>query len=51
MRRTPPHLRWAGQHRTAGPSDTVRLSLGPENPADVVADLEQALERAAKEDR
>ncbi|GAB1334205.1 hypothetical protein ACE1SV_07950 [Streptomyces sp. E-15] len=51
--RAAPHRRTAGppDRRTAGPSDMVRLSLGPENPADVVVDLEQALERAAKEDR
>lgn len=36
---------------STAPKDMVRLSIGLENPADLVADLEQALERAAKEDR
>ncbi|MBL1106740.1 PLP-dependent transferase [Streptomyces sp. 5-8] len=35
---------------STAPKDRVRLSIGPESPADLVADLEQALERAAKED-
>ncbi|WP_229896159.1 PLP-dependent transferase [Streptomyces cinerochromogenes] len=36
---------------STAPKDMVRLSIGPESRADLVADLEQALERAAKEDR
>ncbi|MFI0808752.1 trans-sulfuration enzyme family protein [Streptomyces echinatus] len=35
---------------STAPKDMVRLSIGLESPADLVADLEQALERAAKED-
>ncbi|WP_328378014.1 PLP-dependent transferase [Streptomyces sp. NBC_00440] len=35
---------------SASPKDMLRLSIGLENPADLVADLEQALERAVKED-
>ncbi|WP_238783605.1 PLP-dependent transferase [Streptomyces monomycini] len=36
---------------STSPKDMIRLSIGLEDPADLVADLEQALERAAKEDR
>ncbi|MEW1889413.1 PLP-dependent aspartate aminotransferase family protein [Streptomyces sp. NPDC085659] len=36
---------------STSPKDMLRVSVGLENPADLVADLEQALERAAKEDR
>ncbi|MET9529785.1 PLP-dependent aspartate aminotransferase family protein [Streptomyces sp. NPDC006649] len=35
---------------SSSPKDMLRLSIGLENPADLVADLEQALERAVKED-
>ncbi|MEU2790037.1 PLP-dependent aspartate aminotransferase family protein [Streptomyces sp. NPDC007100] len=36
---------------STSPKDMIRLSIGLEDPADLVADLEQALERAAKEER
>jgi cystathionine gamma-synthase len=36
---------------STSPQDMLRISVGLENPADLVADLEQALERAVKEDR
>lgn len=36
---------------STSPKDMLRLSIGLESPADLVADLEQALEKAVKEDR
>ncbi|WP_343336075.1 PLP-dependent transferase [Streptomyces sp. SID5471] len=36
---------------STSPKDMIRLSIGLEDAADLVADLEQALERAAKEER
>jgi cystathionine gamma-synthase len=39
-----------GPGRTS-PRDMLRISVGLENPAELGADLEQALERAVKEDR
>jgi cystathionine gamma-synthase len=35
---------------STSPKDMLRLSIGLENPTDLVADLEQALERAAKDE-
>ncbi|WP_175412725.1 PLP-dependent aspartate aminotransferase family protein [Streptomyces sp. TRM64462] len=35
---------------STSPKDMLRLSVGVEDPADLVADLEQALERAAKDE-
>ncbi|MFC0861844.1 trans-sulfuration enzyme family protein [Sphaerimonospora cavernae] len=36
---------------STSPKDMVRLSIGLEHPDDLIADLEQALERASKDDR
>ncbi|MFK0263394.1 trans-sulfuration enzyme family protein [Streptomyces angustmyceticus] len=36
---------------STSPMDMLRLSIGLESPADLVADLEQALEKAAKDNR
>ncbi|MFE0644986.1 PLP-dependent transferase [Streptomyces sp. NPDC058877] len=35
---------------STSPMGMLRLSIGPEDPTDLVADLEQALERAAKDE-